>query len=79
MQRLCSSSRTPSSCSRSSDISFSHLSLSQLDWKVLYVQGKNNQVADALSRFDIARAVSATPRLRVSTFEPPRITLGPST
>lgn len=47
-----------------------------IDFKVLYVPGRDNQVADALSRFDVSRAISIVPTLRISAFEPPRITLG---
>nr|AAZ14941.1 putative retroelement protein [Coprinellus disseminatus] len=47
-----------------------------LDFKVLYVPGCDNHVADALSRFDVPRALVFAPHLRVSTFTPPRITLG---
>ena len=47
------------------------------DWKVLFIPGKDNQTADALSRFDIDRALKLQPALTVRSFEPPRVTLGP--
>ena len=48
-----------------------------LNSKVLYITGSKNKVADALSWFDIVQVVVTIPDLRVSTFEPPCITLGP--
>ncbi|KAH6902560.1 putative retroelement protein [Coprinopsis sp. MPI-PUGE-AT-0042] len=54
-----------------------------IDFKVLFVPGVRNPVADALSRFDITRAIdearadpSAPSHLRVSPFKPPSIKLG---
>ncbi|KAH6890708.1 putative retroelement protein [Coprinopsis sp. MPI-PUGE-AT-0042] len=56
---------------------------SMIDFKVLFVPGVRNPVADALSRFDITRAIdearadpSAPSHLRVSPFKPPSVRLG---
>jgi hypothetical protein len=45
--------------------------------RVVHISGVHNGVADALSRFDEARAYAACPGLSISSFQPPRITLGP--
>jgi hypothetical protein len=47
------------------------------DFKVIWIPTAENSVADALSRFDIDKACRLVAGLRVNTFEPPRITLGP--
>lgn len=44
--------------------------------RVVHVPGVDNDVADALSRFDNARALAACPGLSISSFQPPRIALG---
>ena len=44
--------------------------------RVVHVPGVNNIIADALSRFENTRAISECPDLQISTFEPPRITMG---
>ncbi|KAJ3567810.1 hypothetical protein NP233_g6124 [Leucocoprinus birnbaumii] len=43
---------------------------------VMYVPGEDNQVADALSRGDQARALHYDPQLEIFGFEPPREALG---
>lgn len=45
--------------------------------RVVHVPGVYNDVADALSRFDNARAIDACPGLSISSFQPPRVALGP--
>ncbi|KAF5335351.1 hypothetical protein D9611_011685 [Ephemerocybe angulata] len=45
-------------------------------FKVLFVPGINNQIADALSRFDFDRATSLSPGIKLRRFTPPRVTLG---
>lgn len=49
---------------------------SLVDFKVLYIPGPQNQVADALSRDDFARALSIVPDMRISPFEAPQVRLG---
>jgi hypothetical protein len=44
--------------------------------RVLHVPGEDNGIADALSRFDNARAYAACPGLAISSFQPPRVALG---
>lgn len=44
--------------------------------RVVHVPGVDNGIADALSRFDNARALAACPGLSISTFQPPRAALG---
>ena len=44
--------------------------------RVVHVPGEDNGIADALSRFDNARAFTACPQLSISTFQPPRVALG---
>jgi hypothetical protein len=44
--------------------------------RVLHVPGVNNVVADHLSRFENTRASAACPGLSISTFQPPRVTMG---
>ncbi|KAF6742173.1 hypothetical protein DFP72DRAFT_831252 [Ephemerocybe angulata] len=46
------------------------------DFKVLFVPGIQNQIADALSRFDFDRATSLSPGIKFHRFTPPRIALG---
>ncbi|KAF6747917.1 hypothetical protein DFP72DRAFT_821139 [Ephemerocybe angulata] len=46
------------------------------DFKVLFIPGIENQVADALSRFDFDRARAISPGIDIQPFTPPRITLG---
>jgi hypothetical protein len=43
---------------------------------VVHVPGVNNTIADALSRFEDARALLACPGLSISPFQPPQVTLG---
>ena len=43
---------------------------------IVHIPGEDNKVADALSRFDNERALNACPGLTISSFEPPRVTLG---
>ena len=44
--------------------------------RVMHVAGVDNSVADALSRFENAKAVAECPSLSISSFQPPRVTLG---
>ena len=44
--------------------------------RVVHIPREDNTVADALSRFDNHRALTACPGLVISPFEPPRVTLG---
>jgi hypothetical protein len=44
--------------------------------RVVYVPGADNIIADSLSRFDNARALAACPGLTISSFQPPRLTMG---
>ncbi|KAF6753313.1 hypothetical protein DFP72DRAFT_1171100 [Ephemerocybe angulata] len=47
------------------------------DFKVLFsIPGVDNQIADALSRFDFDRARAIAPGIDIQPFTPPRITLG---
>ena len=43
---------------------------------VLHVPGVENQMADALSQFENAKAVNSSPGLSISSFQPPRVALG---
>lgn len=47
-------------------------------FRVFHVPGVENTVADALSRGNIDIALQHSPMLNITTFEPPRFTLGPS-
>jgi hypothetical protein len=49
---------------------------SKSSFRVFHIAGETNTVADALSRFNAGVALSAAPGLTVSSFEPPRLTLG---
>ena len=49
---------------------------SNIDARVLHVPGTSNTVADALSRFNNTLALQLAPQLHISTFQPPRDTLG---
>jgi hypothetical protein len=49
---------------------------SQVSFRVLHIPGHDNVVADALSRFQQGCALSAAPQLYISSFQPPRLTLG---
>ncbi|TFY66127.1 hypothetical protein EVG20_g4960 [Dentipellis fragilis] len=49
---------------------------SNIDLRVLHIPGENNGVADALSRWDIDRALRLFPDLRISHFTPPPDALG---
>jgi hypothetical protein len=44
--------------------------------RVVHIPGEDNDIADALSRFDNVRALRACPDLSISTFQPPRVALG---
>ena len=44
--------------------------------RVLHVPGHENDVADAISRRQLVRAMSLHPGLRLRFFEPPRLPLG---
>jgi hypothetical protein len=44
--------------------------------RVIHIPGVDNGVADSLSRFENDRALSLSPGLTISEFEPPRVTLG---
>ena len=44
--------------------------------RVVHLPGEDNGIADALSRFDNIRALTACPELSISTFQPPRAALG---
>src|SRR5271168_2302822 len=48
-----------------------HISL-----RVVHIPGIDNIVADALSRFQNERALAACPGLKISTFQPPQLTMG---
>ena len=48
-----------------------HISL-----RVVHVPGIDNIVADALSCFQNERALAACPGLKISTFQPPQLTMG---
>jgi hypothetical protein len=54
----------------------SHLIDFHIDLRVAHIPGAENVVADALSRFENARALAACPGLSISPFQPPRVTLG---
>ncbi|KDQ08108.1 hypothetical protein BOTBODRAFT_119105 [Botryobasidium botryosum FD-172 SS1] len=45
--------------------------------RVFWIKGEHNRVADALSHFDNDVALDLEPSLIISTFAPPRLTLGP--
>jgi hypothetical protein len=47
-----------------------------IDLRVLHVPGDENFIADSLSRFKNLQAMSACPRLIISPFQPPRLTMG---
>jgi hypothetical protein len=47
-----------------------------VDLRVHHIPGVDNVVADALSRFQNARALEACPGLTIAPFKPPRVTLG---
>jgi hypothetical protein len=40
------------------------------DFRVLHIEGKKNDVADALSRWDFNRALALVPDLMLTPFEP---------
>jgi hypothetical protein len=44
--------------------------------RVVHVPGLDNSIADALSRFNNARASATCPELSISLFQPPRVVLG---
>jgi hypothetical protein len=44
--------------------------------KVVHIPGAENQVADALSQLNFAKAIQLVPGLTISPFEPPRDALG---
>ena len=44
--------------------------------RVVHIPGVDNIIADSLSRFKNEIAISACPGITISTFEPPRITMG---
>jgi hypothetical protein len=44
--------------------------------RVRYVPSDQNAVADAISRRQFNRALTLSPNLHISSFEPPRLTLG---
>lgn len=48
------------------------------DFKVLFIPGYQNTIADALSRFEIDKAHHIDRQLRIQIFSPPRVTLGVS-
>ena len=48
----------------------------KISLRVVYVPGVDNIVADSLSRFENTKAVDACPGLTISSFQPPRITMG---
>ena len=45
--------------------------------RVMHVPGVENAIADALSRFENAKAVSECSGLTISPFQPPRVAMGP--
>jgi hypothetical protein len=44
--------------------------------RVIHVPGVKNSIADALSRFDNAKATDLCPHLSISKFQPPRVAMG---
>jgi hypothetical protein len=46
------------------------------DARVLHIPGDNNQVADALSRFNNALALRLVPGIQLGLFETPQMLLG---
>ena len=44
--------------------------------RVVHVPGVDNIIADSLSRFENTKALAACPGLTISTFQPPRLTMG---
>jgi hypothetical protein len=44
--------------------------------RVLHVPGVDNLVADSLSRFENTKALTLCPDLSISSFQPPRVTMG---
>jgi hypothetical protein len=48
----------------------------RISLRVVHVPGVDNIVADALSRFENERAIAACQGLQISTFQPPRVTMG---
>lgn len=58
-------------------ISACNISLSSFhDFKVLFIPGYQNTIADALSRFEIDKAHYIDRQLQIHLFQPPRVTLG---
>ena len=55
-----------------------YLMAHQMDLRVFFIPGELNVVADALSRFENARAYSSQWGLSIAPFTPPRFTLGES-
>lgn len=49
---------------------------SNTEARILHVPGTSNTIADALSRFNNTLALQLAPQLHISTFQPPRGTLG---
>jgi hypothetical protein len=47
-----------------------------LSTKVYYVPGKQNIIADYLSRFQNAKALQLAPNMHIQLFQPPRDALG---
>jgi hypothetical protein len=47
-----------------------------VDLRVIHVPGKQNLVADALSRFNNSLAISLFPTLRIYPLQPPQLALG---
>jgi hypothetical protein len=49
---------------------------SDLSLRVIHVPGKENEVADSLSRQNFALCLSIVPEIKISSFEPPQLPLG---
>jgi hypothetical protein len=47
-----------------------------VDLRVIHIAGKENEVADALSRHDFDRAINLVPKLEILVFQPPQCVLG---
>ena len=44
--------------------------------RVSHIPGTENRIADALSRFENAKAITMCPDLTISPFQPPHVSLG---
>ncbi|KJA17149.1 hypothetical protein HYPSUDRAFT_146829 [Hypholoma sublateritium FD-334 SS-4] len=46
--------------------------------RVLHIPGIQNCIADTLSRFDFARAESISHSIKIQSFQPPQVMMGPA-